>query len=75
MKFKFIECYGNLFIVIGIGYNSKFDPPDVVYCVPLEINIKQALLTNIAYLEIPLAQVVEITDKKRINAIWILYGS
>ncbi len=75
MKFRLIEYQTFIFIVVGIGYNRNYIPPEVFYCVPLEDTIYKSVLTNIDVIEIPLSQVTEITDKKRIQAIWVLYGA
>lgn len=75
MVLRLIEYHQDLYIVLGIGYNAYYDPPDIFLCIPLaELSIIRSILTNKEYIQIPIAQAIEITDKKRIQAIWILYG-
>lgn len=76
MNFRLIQWYESIFIVIGIGHNSKFDPPDVFLCLPMHApSLFESSLSIADCIEIPFSEAIEITDKKRIQAIWILYGS
>lgn len=77
MEYRFIEWNGELYIVVGIGYDTRIDPPDVFHAVPIQNN-QSLFKTVIEYpglVKIPFSEAVEITDKKRIFAIWTLFGS
>jgi hypothetical protein len=73
MKHRFIEWRGSIFIVVGLGY-TNCDPPDCYYAVPLTSSIVKSTLNSLQTIRIPFSEAKEITDRKRINAIWILYG-
>lgn len=75
MKFRVIEWQGELYIVVGLGYDEYSDPPDVFYAVPLEYSLIRSLLVSSYTVIIPISEAIEITDQNRIKAIWILYGS
>lgn len=75
MELRFIEWRGEIYIVLGIGYDRSCDPPDVFHCVPLENrSIIRTVITAPALIKIPIAEAVEITEEKRLFAIWTLYG-
>lgn len=76
MDFRFIEWRGELYIVLGIGYDSRIDPPDVFTAVPFDgRSLYQSVLNMPGIVKIPFTEAVEITDEKRLRAIWILFGS
>jgi hypothetical protein len=60
--------------VIGIGQDTKFDPPDVYYCILLENSLIADVLRAIDTVIIPFSEAIEITDKNRVKAINILFG-
>ena len=75
MDFRFVEWNGEIYIVLGIGYDRRQDPPDVFICVPLEKeSIYKTAITAPGLIKIPIIQAVEITEKKRLLAIWALFG-
>jgi len=74
MNFRVVLWQSAIFIVLGIGYNKRFDPPDVFYAVPLKDSLVKSIITNLELTEIPFHEATEITDKSVIKAIWILYG-
>jgi hypothetical protein len=75
MHFRFIEWNKDIYVVLGIGYDQRMDPPDVFICVPLENqSIYRTVLTHPGLIKIPIAEAIEITEEKRIRAIWTLYG-
>lgn len=75
MKLRLIEFLGDIFIVIGIGYEAGFNPPDAYYAVPLKESLFRDVLLTTVVEKIPMTEAIEITDKNRIKAIMILYGS
>lgn len=75
MDFRFVEWNKDIYIVLGIGYDQRLDPPDVFICVPLENrSIYKTVITVQGLVKIPIAEATEITEEKRILAIWTLYG-
>lgn len=72
-KYRLIEYLSEIFLVVGIGYDSRFDPADVFYCVKLEDSLFKSLMKP-HELIIPLSKALEITDENRLLAIWTLYG-
>lgn len=75
MEFRFIEWHGDIYIVLGIGYNQQIDPPDVFICVPLENqSIYRSVINPPGLIKIPFTEANEITEEKRIIAIWALFG-
>lgn len=74
VKLKFIEWQESVFIVIGVGHDTKFDPPEVYYCILLEKSLITDILLAKDTIVIPFSQAIEITDKNRIKAINILFG-
>lgn len=74
MKIRLIKFRDVLYIVIGIGYESKFDPPETYYAVPLKESIyRDLILANIVE-KIPVSQAIEITDKNKVKALLVLFG-
>lgn len=76
MKLRFIEYQDNIYIVVGISYDSKY--LDGLYFVSVLLDrenksvIKSALSPHT--LNIPLAEAKEITDKNRLISLMVLYG-
>ena len=74
MKIRLIKFRDVLYVVIGIGYESKFDPPETYYAVPLKESIyRDLILANIVE-KIPVSQAIEITDKNKVKALLVLFG-
>ena len=73
MNLRFIEWNNSIYIVIGIGYDSKCDPPDVYHAIPLTTSIVKDVILNENLTIVPVSEAIEITDKNKINAIYILY--
>jgi len=74
VKIRLIKFRDVLYIVIGIGYESKFDPPETYYAVPLKESIyRDLILANIVE-KIPVSQAIEITDKNKVKALLVLFG-
>lgn len=77
MLLRFIEFSGDIYLVVGVTYEMRFDPPECFVAVPITkatTNITRALIENYS-VKIPLAYAMEITDKKRLNALLVLYGT
>lgn len=77
MLLRFIEFSGDIYLVVGITYEMRFDPPECFVAVPLtkaNQSITRALIENFS-VKIPLAYAMEITDKNRLQALLVLYGS
>lgn len=74
MEFRLIEYNKDLYIVLGQGYDSNFDPPEILIAVPLTDSLVRSCITNICPIVIPLNKAIEITDKNRLKAILVLYG-
>ena len=74
MKYRLIEWNSQIYIVLGIGYNKVYDPPEVFCVVPLDKDFIRSTIMTLDLIEIPFYEAVEITDKTKIRTIWILYG-
>jgi hypothetical protein len=74
MKYRLIEWRGEVYVVVGIGYDVTRDPPDVYHCYLLEHSLLRTSLQSKWPTIISFSEAVEITDKKKIQTIWILYG-
>ena len=75
MEFRFVEWRGELYIVLGIGYDSRIDPPAVFTAVPFDgQSLYRSVLNMPGIVKLPFTEAVEITDEKRLRAIWILFG-
>lgn len=74
MKIRLIKFHDTIFIVIGIGYEAKFDPPETYYAVPLESSIYKDLIYSNFITKIPVSQAIEITDINKIKALLVLFG-
>ena len=74
MKLRLIKFQDTIFIVIGIGYESKFDPPETYYAVPLQESIYRDLIMAHLVVKIPMSQAIEITDKNKVKALLVLFG-
>lgn len=77
MDYRFVEWRGELYIVLGIGYDTRIDPPDIFTAVPFtgKDSFFKTVVEAPGLVKIPFSEAVEITDEKRIRAIWILFGS
>lgn len=81
MKLRFIEFNNEIYIVVGIGYNNSYPNPEgttklsfvAVPLLPGHRNIYTALLEAYS-VTIPFEEATEITDKKRISSLMVLYG-
>lgn len=76
MDVRFVEWRGELYIVLGIGYDSRIDPPDVFVAVPFDGKQTplRAVISAPGMVKIPFVEAIEITDEKRIQAILVLFG-
>lgn len=77
MLLRFIEFSGDIYIVVGVTYEMRFDPPECYVAIPITVgtqSITRALIENFS-VKIPLAYGMEITDKKRLQALLVLYGT
>ena len=74
MKYRVVEWQAEIYIVLGIGTDSQFDPPDCYYAVPLKYSIFRSIILNKDLVKIPFSEAIEITDENKIRAILILYG-
>ena len=74
MTYRLIEWYGDIYVVLGISYSAKYDPPDVFYAVPIQDTLLRSVILTQVIRIIPFSEATEITDEARIRAIWILYG-
>lgn len=75
MDLRFLEYYGEIYVVVGMGYDCSIDPPDVFYCLKLEDSIIRTVISYQNVVKLPISEVIEITDINRIKTLWILYGS
>lgn len=73
MNIRLVEWHSAIYIVIGIGYESFSDPPDVYHAIPLTNSIMKDIILNRNVISIPLSEAIEITDKNRVNAILVLF--
>lgn len=73
MKVRFIEYDGEIMVVVGIAYDTKFDPPECYVAVPLKDSIVRSLF-NLHTVTIPFDWAVEVSDKTRIKTLLVLYG-
>lgn len=73
MKLRFLEYRGAIYIVMGIGYDGSFDPPDVYFTIPLDAPITQKIITAAHLVKIPFSEAIEITDENRIKVLYILF--
>lgn len=75
MKFRFIEFEQELYLVVGITYDQKVTSECFV-----AVHIKDirpsiyALSLSIHTRNIPFSEATEITDKKTLAALMVLYG-
>ena len=74
MSIRFIEYYGDIYIVTGIGYDDRYDPPDIFKAIPLKEAVFKSLIMELHEVIIPIAEATEIVDRKKIVAIWVLFG-
>ena len=73
IKYRLVEYDEQILLVLGVGYDVNYDPPEVFHCVQLRDSLFKSLLSPYEIV-IPLSEAIEITDKKRLLAIWTLYG-
>ena len=74
MDFRVIEWFGHFYVIISTGFDPFNDPPDVFYAVPLHKSLIRSVLLAPNLVKIPFCEAVEITDKRVITAIYVLYG-
>lgn len=74
MKLRLIKFRDVIYVVLGIGYESKFDPPETYYAVPLKESLYKDIILSTLVEKIPISQAIEITDKNKIKAILVLFG-
>lgn len=73
MEYRLLEYEGEIYLVVGFGYDLKYDPPEVFHCVKLRDSLFRSLMVPYEIV-IPLSEAVEITDEKRSLVILALYG-
>lgn len=75
MDIRLVEWRGELYIISGIGYDTRIDPPDVFIGVPFDgTSLLRSMICAPGIVKIPFSEAIEITDEKKIRAIWILFG-
>lgn len=76
MKLRFIEYDDSIYVVIGLTYDVTKDYPDCFVAIPLDKTNKTIFSTLIigSSINIPIAYANEITDKKKLLMILVLYG-
>lgn len=75
MKFRFVRYLKEIYLVVGIGYDNRFECPEHFVVVPLERNtslFRTAL--DITTINIPFSQAIEITNKNTLLSLMVLYG-
>jgi hypothetical protein len=77
MKLRFVEYAGSVYIVVGMGY-GLFDSIEshVLFFDVVPIN-EYKLIRSALYpmsMKVPFSEAIEITDKKRLLALKVLYG-
>lgn len=76
MKIRFIEYKGDVYVVIGISYDSTNSCPEYFLSVPIDEfhpSITRSLLES-SSIKIPFVEAIEITSKNQILALMVLYG-
>lgn len=76
MKIRFIEYSGDVYVVVGVTYDTKFQYPECYVAAPLDdvnSSIFRAVLSTDT-LNIPFAEAIEITNKNRLISLMVLYG-
>jgi hypothetical protein len=76
MKFRFIEYQSDIYIVVGIGYNELSECKEYFECIPLRkhrLNLFELILDRHT-INIEIDKAKEITDKKRLLTLLVLYG-
>lgn len=76
MKIRFIEFEGDIYVVVGITYDTNSIYPECFTAVPLSsynYSIFKAML-QIDTINIPIDEAIEITDKNQILTLLVLYG-
>jgi hypothetical protein len=76
MKFRFVEYEQDLYLVVGIGYDQSNKCPDYFVCVILDKNNSNLFKAVIHphTINIPFDKAIEITDKKKLLTLLVLYG-
>jgi hypothetical protein len=76
MKLRFIEYKSDIYVVIGITYDSRYLYPECFVAVPLDdVNpsIFRAIL-DLSTINIPFVEAKEITSKNKLISLMVLYG-
>lgn len=76
MKLRFIEYENSIYVVIGLTYDGTKDFPDCFVAIPLDASHKNIFSSLIIgnSINIPIVYANEITDKKKLLLILVLYG-
>lgn len=76
MKIRFIEYQNDIYVVIGITYDSKLTYPECFVAVPLTEARKSIYKCALSLhtLNIPFVEAEEVTDKNRLISLMVLYG-
>ncbi len=76
MKIRFIEYHNDIYVVIGITYDSRHNYPECFVATPLK-DLNPSIFRSILQLytlNIPFVDAKEITDKNRLISLMVLYG-
>lgn len=73
MKFRFIKYLTDIYLVVGMGYDSRNECPEFFEAIPLETNLFRAVIHQ-HVVRIPFSQAIEITDKNTLMNLLVLYG-
>jgi hypothetical protein len=74
VNIRFIKFQDIYFVVVGIGYESKFNPPETYYAIPVRESLYRDLVLAHVVVKIPMSQAIEITDKNKVKALLVLFG-
>ena len=76
MKIRFLEYKKDLYISVGITYDSSLECPECFVAVrvdDIKPNIARSML-DAHTVKIPFSQATEITNKNKLLALMVLYG-
>lgn len=72
-KIRFVKYLGEIYVVKGFTYDTRFDPPECYVVVPLKYSVFRSYL-SISYEHLPFYAADEIVDQKTIEVLMRLYG-
>lgn len=73
MKLRFLEWQDAIYIRIGIGYDTRYSPPDVFYAIPLDFPYTNYIITERDLTIIPMAEAIEIVDEIKLKVLSLLF--